>query len=45
MHTHNICFCGGIRNIICGYPLLSGAMSYTEISKYETILLQIIEYE
>ena len=32
---HNICFCGGVRKIFCGYPLLSGAMysthSYLEV--------------
>ena len=27
MSTHNICFCGEIRKILCGYPLLSVAMS------------------
>ena len=26
MSTHNICFRGEIRKIICGYPLLSVAM-------------------
>ena len=26
MSTHNICFCGEIRKILCGYPLLSGAI-------------------
>ena len=26
MSTHNICFCGEIRKISCGYPLLSVAM-------------------
>ena len=26
MSTHNIGFCGEIRKILCGYPLLSGAM-------------------
>ena len=26
MSTHNICFHGEIRKILCGYPLLSGAM-------------------
>ena len=26
MSTHNICFCGEIRKILCGYPLLSVAM-------------------
>ena len=26
MITHSICFPGEIRKIICGYPLLSGAM-------------------
>ena len=27
MSTHNICFCGYIKKIFCGYPLLSGALS------------------
>ena len=26
MNTHNICFHGEIRKILCGYPLLSVAM-------------------
>ena len=26
MSTHNICFCGEIRQILCGYPFLSVAM-------------------
>ena len=26
MSTHNKCFCGEIRKILCGYHLLSGAM-------------------
>ena len=26
MSTHNICFSGEIRKILCGYPLLSVAM-------------------
>ena len=26
MSTHNICFRGEIRKILCGYPLLSVAM-------------------
>ena len=26
MTTHNICFHGEIRKILCGYPLLSVAM-------------------
>ena len=26
MSTHNICFCGEIRKILCGYPLISVAM-------------------
>ena len=28
MSTHNICFRGEIRKILCGYPLLSVAMTY-----------------
>ena len=27
MSTHNICFCQEIRKILCGYPLLSVAMT------------------
>ena len=32
MSTHNICFCGEMRKILCGYLFLSGAMirAYTE---------------
>ena len=26
MSTHNICFLGEIRKVICGNPLLSGAV-------------------
>ena len=26
MSTHNVCFHGEIRKILCGYPLLSVAM-------------------
>ena len=26
MSTHNICFYGEIRKLLCGYPLLCGAM-------------------
>ena len=28
MSTHNICFRGEIRKILCGYPLLSVAMNF-----------------
>ena len=24
MSTHNICFCGGLRKLLSGYPFLSG---------------------
>ena len=34
MSTHNICFHGEIRKILCGYPLLSVAM----ICAYELCL-------
>ena len=27
MSTHNICFLGKVRKILCGYPLLSGVMA------------------
>ena len=26
MSTHNMCFCGEIRKLLCGYLLLSGAV-------------------
>ena len=31
MRTHNICFCREIRKILCGYPLLSVAMTDSDI--------------
>ena len=31
MSTHNICFCGEIRKILCGYPLSSVAMFETKM--------------
>ena len=34
MSTHNICFCGEIRKIICGCPLLSVAMSLLSRAMY-----------
>ena len=34
MSTHNICFCGEIRKILCGYPLLSVAMMYARLYIY-----------
>ena len=32
MSTHNICFCGEIRKILCGYPLLSVAMHMKKLN-------------
>ena len=40
MSTHNICFCGEIRKILCRYPLLSVAMFNTD-QILEAILLVI----
>ena len=40
MSTHNICFCGEIRKILCAYPLLSVAM-VSELKDHETQKLQI----
>ena len=34
MSTHNICFCGEIRKILCGYPLISRAIVYVPFSRY-----------
>ena len=31
MSTHNICICSEIRKILCGYPLLSVAMSGAQL--------------
>ena len=39
MSTHNICFCGEIRKILCGYPLLSVAMT-KERSELSTLGLR-----
>ena len=30
MSVHNICFCGEITKILCGYTLLSGAVYKTK---------------
>ena len=38
MSTHNICFCGEIRKILCGYPLLSVAMILEEMLRYFCIV-------
>ena len=35
MSTHNICFCREIRKILCGYPLLSVAMTQVNIEKFQ----------
>ena len=46
MSTHNICFCGEIRKILCGYPLLSVAMAdipYLELQTTITFYLTIKE--
>ena len=43
MSTHNICFRGEIRKILCGYPLLSVAMKmfsfffYSSTKKYAVV--------
>ena len=34
MSTHNICFRGEIRKILCGYPLLSVAIRNKMISEF-----------
>ena len=34
MSTHNICFRGEIRKILCGYPLLSVAMVVNPFQHY-----------
>ena len=41
MSTHNICFRGEIRKILCGYPLLSVAM-YKAV--FSIIIITIIGF-
>ena len=40
MSTHNICFCGEIRKILCGYSLLTGTM----LSHYALVIYDIWTY-
>ena len=35
MSTHNICFCGAVRKILCEYPLLSGAVRTVQYTPEE----------
>ena len=35
MSTHNICFRGEIRKILCGYPHLSVAMSECSLGSFK----------
>ena len=46
MSPHNICFHGEIRKILCGYPLLSGAMYGvpTHMVKKQYISGQVASY-
>ena len=41
MSAHNICFCGEIRKIICGYPLLSVAMLHVSCLSYHLSLCRL----
>ena len=43
MSTHNICFRGEIRKILCGYPLLSVAM-IIDLDQDENLCSQIRVY-
>ena len=38
MSTHNICFHGEIRKVLCGYHLLTGAMNNTIQSTIKYVL-------
>ena len=40
MSTHNICFHGEIRKILCGYPLLTVAMRF--LHKHAAVLLELL---
>ena len=37
MSTHNICFHGEIRKIICGQPFLSGNMIYQPVELHALV--------
>ena len=39
MSTNNICFCGEIRKILCGYPLLSVPMILVEQVDFDHLLV------
>ena len=41
MSTHNVCFRGEKRKILCGYPLLSVAMGQLVICGIVKILRQV----
>ena len=43
MTTHNICFYGEIREILCGYQLLYWAMVVTKMLLHEKIHIEEIE--
>ena len=45
MSTHNICFRGEIRNILCGYPLLSVAMFQWRFYEYQQHMLPASEIQ
>ena len=44
MITHNICFCGEIRKILCGYPRLSVAMYKSSMNSPLSKLMLTIKF-
>ena len=44
MSTNNICFCGEIRKIVCGYPLLSGAMCFVKRPGHKKTYVMLYVY-
>ena len=35
------CFCGEIRKVLCGYPLLNGAMHYSPFTLFQLPLPEL----
>ena len=44
MSTHNVCFYGAIKKILCGYPLLPAAMNIIFISE-KKLIKNCLKYE
>ena len=45
MSTHNICFCREIKNILCGYSLLSVAMKKCLIRSFMVFFFVLCAFQ